>query len=172
MDRELAGRTAATGDTTGCGDNFAGGVLASFAAQLQESPKGAIDLVKACALGAASGGFACFYVGGAYVEKGPGEKLSFVMDYYRDYAKQIEEVQTENDKIKGQIERYRDLHDKLVECGYIDVELGNINRYSFRTITDNILSVIPADQRHIIKRALDGLSDLNKMIEKQEALKP
>lgn len=84
-------RTAgkARGDTTGCGDNFAGGVIASIASQLSRLPRGKPDLALACAWGVASGGFAAFYVGGTYVEKNPGEKYRKILPYLEDYADQI-----------------------------------------------------------------------------------
>ncbi len=80
------------GDTTGCGDNFCGGVMASIAAQLMNTEKGELDLVEACAWGVASGGFACFCMGGTYIESFPGEKLQKVRNYYREYREQIADV--------------------------------------------------------------------------------
>lgn len=80
---------ALAGDTTGCGDNFTGGVIASIASQRIGNRKEPVDLVKAVALGIASGGFTCFYHGGTYIEQHPGEKAQLVMDYYDDYLKQI-----------------------------------------------------------------------------------
>jgi sugar/nucleoside kinase (ribokinase family) len=85
---EIAGNPALAGDTTGCGDNFAGGVIASVAGQMIKSPGRPIDLVDAIALGVASGGFACFYHGGTFYEKFPGEKLQLVNKYYDAYLKQ------------------------------------------------------------------------------------
>lgn len=76
------------GDTTGCGDNFAGGVIASLANQLREK-KGKIDLKEACIWGIVSGGFTCFYMGGTYHEKEPGEKRQRLIPYYQAYLKQL-----------------------------------------------------------------------------------
>lgn len=76
------------GDTTGCGDNFAGGVIASLAKQIQN---GKPDLLEACAWGIVSGGFSCFYIGGTYEEQQPGEKLSKLHDLYIQYLIQIGE---------------------------------------------------------------------------------
>ena len=59
-------------DTTGCGDNFLGGLIASLAMQLEG---GTISLEEALSWGAASGGFSCFYAGGLYQESSAGEKL-------------------------------------------------------------------------------------------------
>ena len=78
-----------TGDTTGCGDNFAGGVIASVARQMIEHPGRRIDLLNAVAYGVASGGFTCFYMGGTWFEKVPGEKAGQVNSLYNQYLKQI-----------------------------------------------------------------------------------
>lgn len=77
------------GDTTGCGDNFAGGVISSIAEQLIESPNNPIDIKKALAMGTVSGGFACLYHGGTYYEKYPGEKKELMKPIYQEYLKQI-----------------------------------------------------------------------------------
>lgn len=76
------------GDTTGCGDNFAGGVIASLVSQLQKGTV-PVDLTEACMLGIVSGGFTCFYIGGTYFEKFPGEKMRLIAPYYEKYKKQI-----------------------------------------------------------------------------------
>ena len=77
------------GDTTGCGDNFAGGVIASLTSQVQkgETPP---CLVEACTWGIVSGGTACFYMGGMYEEKEEGEKLKMIEPFYHSYKKQLE----------------------------------------------------------------------------------
>jgi len=76
------------GDTTGCGDNFTGGVLASLAEQLQRGLRGSIDLRRACSLGVVSGGHACYYVGGTFLESRTGEKREQISALYRDYIRQ------------------------------------------------------------------------------------
>jgi sugar/nucleoside kinase (ribokinase family) len=76
------------GDTTGCGDNFAGGVIASAVTQLKNGLKHP-DLQEACCWGVVSGGFACFYTGGTYFEENVGEKLARILPYYESYKKQI-----------------------------------------------------------------------------------
>jgi sugar/nucleoside kinase (ribokinase family) len=76
------------GDTTGCGDNFVGGVIHSVVSQLAEGAE-KVDLEKACMWGVVSGGYACFYVGGTYLEKQAGEKRRLVAPYYEKYKKQI-----------------------------------------------------------------------------------
>jgi sugar/nucleoside kinase (ribokinase family) len=76
------------GDTTGCGDNFVGGVIASLVTQLQKGDS-SLDLTEACMWGTISGGFACFYIGGTYFEKYPGEKRGLIIPYYNKYKNQI-----------------------------------------------------------------------------------
>ena len=80
---------AQAGDTTGCGDNFVGGVIASVVTQLQNGASHP-DIVEACSLGAVSGGFACFYLGGTYFEDKKGEKRAKMKPYYDAYKRQIE----------------------------------------------------------------------------------
>jgi len=77
-----------TGDTTGCGDNFAGGVIASLVSQIQKKAK-PYDLIDACALGIVSGGTTCFYVGGVFQEQFQGEKKELIAPYYKHYKNQI-----------------------------------------------------------------------------------
>ncbi len=78
-----------SGDTTGCGDNFVGGVVASLAGGLMRRERGEIDLPSACALGIVSGGFACFYLGGTYLEREAGEKRRAVGALYEAYRSQV-----------------------------------------------------------------------------------
>ena len=71
------------GDTTGCGDNFAGGMIASLAMQIhgeKEKP----NFKEAAMWGIASGGFACFYIGGTWFEEKKGDKLGKVLPIYND----------------------------------------------------------------------------------------
>jgi sugar/nucleoside kinase (ribokinase family) len=76
------------GDTTGCGDNFVGGVIASVVNQLvYETVKP--DLKEACSWGIVSGGFTCFYMGGTFFEKNPGEKIGRLRSYYDRYCRQL-----------------------------------------------------------------------------------
>lgn len=75
------------GDTTGCGDNFVGGVIASLATQMNE--KDSFNLKEAAAWGVVSGGYACFYMGGTYLEKTKGEKHQRLKPYIEAYKNQI-----------------------------------------------------------------------------------
>ena len=76
------------GDTTGCGDNFAGGVITSLAWQLKNFKPGYFDIDEAATWGIASGGFTCFYTGGVYPENYPGEKLQQIRFIREEYLKQ------------------------------------------------------------------------------------
>ncbi len=86
---ELMNNPELRGDTTGCGDNFAGGIIFSIATQLKKNKKGHLDLIEALSWGVASGGFACFIIGGTYVEKSQGEKLKLISRMQKEYLKQI-----------------------------------------------------------------------------------
>jgi mannitol-1-phosphate 5-dehydrogenase len=77
------------GDTIGCGDNFAGGIIASLAWQLKTLTKGQFNLIETISWGVASGGFTCFTIGGTYLEKTTGEKFLKVQEFQREYLKQI-----------------------------------------------------------------------------------
>jgi sugar/nucleoside kinase (ribokinase family) len=70
------------GDTTGCGDNFTGGMLASIVRQKITKPLKPLSMQDAVKLGIASGGFACFYHGGTWFESKPGEKVDLVRMYF------------------------------------------------------------------------------------------
>lgn len=76
------------GDTTGAGDNFVGGVIASIVNQLQRGNQHP-DLQEASCWGIVSGGYACFYMGGTYFEQKSGEKLTKIKPYYESYQQQI-----------------------------------------------------------------------------------
>ena len=80
------------GDSTGCGDNFAGGVIGSLARQIanaQAKDNCQLNIKEACRWGIVSGGFACFYYGGTYLEQSEGEKLSHLQGLYDQYLKQV-----------------------------------------------------------------------------------
>jgi len=90
VDADLAAHPEQRGDTTGCGDNFAGGFASSLIRQLaEEKPLGEFSLEDACAWAAASGGFACFCLGGTYLEKEPGEKRAKLQRYHDAYFTQL-----------------------------------------------------------------------------------
>jgi sugar/nucleoside kinase (ribokinase family) len=85
-------RDRGRGDTTGCGDNFAGGILAALALQMKAaaSPRdaGRLDLVEALSWGIAGGAFTLGILGGTYYESIPGEKRELVASYRRDWLAQ------------------------------------------------------------------------------------
>jgi sugar/nucleoside kinase (ribokinase family) len=89
IDEELAAHPERRGDTTGCGDNFAGGVIAEMAQQLSLKKRGKADLRECAIWGIVSGGFARFTVGGAYRESREGEKRALIEPYLAAYRKQI-----------------------------------------------------------------------------------
>lgn len=86
----LAQHPEKAGDTTGCGDNFAGGIIASIAKQLMERPARQIDMDEAIAMGVVSGGYACFYHGGTFHEKQSGEKKELIVPFYNEYLLQLQ----------------------------------------------------------------------------------
>lgn len=87
--RTLRSNPGMKGDTTGCGDNFAGGIISSVALQMKTRKQGEFDLTEALSLGIASGGFSCYIFGGTYLEKFPGEKRQRVLALQKEYLKQI-----------------------------------------------------------------------------------
>ena len=83
---DLAAGLCRGGDTTGCGDNFAGGVVASLAEQTVRGKTP--DLMEAVAWGTVSGGYACYYAGGTLIEAHPGEKREAVSRLLAEYTAQ------------------------------------------------------------------------------------
>lgn len=88
VSRMVTPELRSAGDTTGCGDNFAGGIISSLAMQAESMERGRYDLVDALSWAVASGGYACSYVGGTYFEKHPGEKLEKIREFRNDYLHQ------------------------------------------------------------------------------------
>jgi sugar/nucleoside kinase (ribokinase family) len=87
--REIAVNPGLRGDTTGCGDNFVGGIITSLAMQLKEKERGTFNLTEAISWGVSSGGFCCFTVGGTYLEPFTGEKRQRIRAIQEDYKKQL-----------------------------------------------------------------------------------
>ncbi len=85
--RSLQGNDA-DADTTGCGDNFAGGVYAAAARRMEEGGSEKPSLEEAAAWGIAAGGFASLYPGGVYYEKREGEKRDRVTEIFGAYERQ------------------------------------------------------------------------------------
>jgi sugar/nucleoside kinase (ribokinase family) len=89
IDRELAAHPDKRGDTTGCGDNFAGGLIAGIAEQLTRVGLGKLDLREACIPGVVAGGYACFTLGGVFYEKQPGEKRELLAPFIKEYNEEL-----------------------------------------------------------------------------------
>ncbi len=79
------------GDTTGCGDNFTGGVIASLANQMQQGRQRKLSLKEAVVSGICSGGFACSYHGGTWFENSPGEKKRKIENLIEAYHRQLKQ---------------------------------------------------------------------------------
>lgn len=88
-----ASQPGTKGDTTGCGDNFAGGMIASVAGRLMQQKKEKPDMPEALSWAIASGGFACTYIGGTYLENAPGEKYALVQQYRETSLSQARSLQ-------------------------------------------------------------------------------
>jgi sugar/nucleoside kinase (ribokinase family) len=77
------------GDTTGCGDNFAGGIIAALAMQIKYARGRELDLADAISWGIAAGAFTLGILGGTYYESRPGEKRELVASYRDDWLLQM-----------------------------------------------------------------------------------
>lgn len=89
--REISANPSMRGDTTGCGDNFVGGIITSLAMQLKNSVKGKFNFTDAISWGISSGGFCCFTIGGTYHEQFQGDKRQKVELIQKDYLNQIKD---------------------------------------------------------------------------------
>ncbi|NQT59899.1 MAG: hypothetical protein HQ557_13025 [Bacteroidetes bacterium] len=101
VDQEIA-EGLVDGDTTGCGDNFAGGIITSIASQLTSgAAKGNLKLSDAVQLGICTGGAARYHIGGVMQEEKTGMKLTLVQRLLEAYIQQEngnEEAETEGRK--------------------------------------------------------------------------
>ncbi|MDR0599984.1 MAG: carbohydrate kinase family protein [Treponema sp.] len=99
IDRELAAHPERRGDTTGCGDNFAGGLIAGLAEALAlreaggpgvaaPPPEASLDLREICVPGIVAGGFACFTLGGVFYEEERGEKRRLLAPFIEAYRRE------------------------------------------------------------------------------------
>lgn len=77
------------GDTTGCGDNFAGGIITSLALQLKQKEKKEFSLREAISWGVSAGGNCCFHIGGTYLESFAGEIKQKIEPIQKEYLNQI-----------------------------------------------------------------------------------
>lgn len=89
VQRRAASVDPANRDTTGCGDNFAGGVLTHLAGALAAHPATPVDLSEAVVQGVCAGAAAWFQLGGTYVESQPGEVARRVESFRSAYLRQV-----------------------------------------------------------------------------------
>jgi sugar/nucleoside kinase (ribokinase family) len=89
VDNELAIHPERRGDTTGCGDNFTGQVIAELALAIAAGKQNSLDLREICIPAVAAGGYACFIVGGTYYEMEIGEKRRLLEPYVKAYKEQL-----------------------------------------------------------------------------------
>jgi len=92
MDDLMAQDPSLRKDTTGCGDNFVGGVLVALAKHLVKKEKSLVTMREICAYGASSGGLTCTYHGGTFYEKVPGEKAALLQPAVSAYLETVGEV--------------------------------------------------------------------------------
>ncbi len=88
-DEVVAGLTKKR-DTTGCGDNFVGGLIDSLAHQLIENTR-ALNLEEAVISGIAAGSVALTCLGGVYYEDEPGQKFKAMEAYFGAYRRELAE---------------------------------------------------------------------------------
>ncbi|MBK5247552.1 MAG: carbohydrate kinase family protein [Peptostreptococcaceae bacterium] len=79
-------------DTTGCGDNFVGGVLVALAKHQLKKDNTLVNMRDVCAYGAASGGLTLTYHGGTYHEQMPGEKAALLQPIVEAYFQTVGEL--------------------------------------------------------------------------------
>lgn len=83
-------------DTTGCGDNFTGGVIDSIARQLAEAGKEPeyiqLNLEAAVAGGIVAGSFALTCLGGVFYETEPGQKRAAMRTVEAAYRRELEGI--------------------------------------------------------------------------------
>ncbi|WP_168203450.1 carbohydrate kinase family protein [Oceanispirochaeta crateris] len=77
------------GDTTGCGDNFMGGIIVSIARQISKKTSELIDLEDSIIEGVSAGGFALYQMGGVYTETEQGYKKTRINEIKSHYREQI-----------------------------------------------------------------------------------
>lgn len=63
-------------------------LIVALAEQLSGKNTEQADMYKALSWAVASGGFACFYIGGTYFETSPGKKLSLIEEYRQEWLHQ------------------------------------------------------------------------------------
>lgn len=89
VNKDLKMNPGKRGDTTGCGDNFMGGILVSIANQLSKNIDNPIDLEDAVVQGNSAGGLALYQMGGVYTESVTGEKKKKIDEIKEHYMEQL-----------------------------------------------------------------------------------
>jgi sugar/nucleoside kinase (ribokinase family) len=89
--RRAPNTASATRDTTGCGDNFVGGVLSLIARQIQTDATARVDVRRAVIEGIAAGAAAWFFLGSMRLETSSGEKAAVTAEFRDAYMDQIGE---------------------------------------------------------------------------------
>lgn len=92
MDELIAKDPSLKKDTTGCGDNFVGGVLVALAKHQLKKDNTLVNMRDVCAYGAASGGLTLTYHGGTYHEHRKGEKAALLQPIVEAYKRTVREV--------------------------------------------------------------------------------
>lgn len=92
MDELIAKDPSLKKDTTGCGDNFVGGVLVALAKHQLKNDNTLVTMRDVCAYGAASGGLTLTYHGGTYHEKKKGEKAALLHPIVQAYKNTVGEL--------------------------------------------------------------------------------
>ncbi len=88
-------------DTTGCGDNFVGGLIDSIAHQMAEAEERedftSLSLEEAVISGVAAGSVALTCLGGVFYEEWPGEKFEAMQPYIEAYLQELDDALEEED---------------------------------------------------------------------------
>jgi len=93
-------------DTTGCGDNFVGGLIDSAAQQMAAATSDGtgdsrpLNLEEAVVSGIAAGSVALTCLGGVYYESKPGQKYEAMQPYFEAYRRELAEI-SEGDEAAG-----------------------------------------------------------------------
>lgn len=108
-DEVVAGLTEKR-DTTGCGDNFVGGLIDSIARQMAAAGDAGIsegkgnslqlNLEEAVVSGIAAGSVALTCLGGVYYESKPGQKFEAMQPYLEAYRRELAE-KTDGNEVAG-----------------------------------------------------------------------
>lgn len=92
MDELMGKNPSIRKDTTGCGDNFVGGVLVALAKHFLKKGNNPLNMRDVCAYGAASGGLTCTYHGGTFYETEIGEKAALLQPVVHAYRESVGEI--------------------------------------------------------------------------------